>query len=203
MSKPHARVGYIRVSSVDQNTERQLAGVQLDRVFEDRVSGKNTKDRPQLEEMLRYIREGDEVIVHSMDRLARNLEDLLRLVREITGKGVRIKFLKENLDFDPEKGASPMSVLMLSVMGAVAQFERSLIRERQAEGIALAKARGAYKGRAKKVTPELLTQAKALLTSGMSMTAAAKTLGVSRASLYRWFSEAGESVKKKYDLGAG
>lgn len=193
-----ARVGYVRVSTLDQRTDRQLEGLQLDRVFEDKVSGKNMRDRPQLEEMLKYVREGDEVFVHSMDRLARNLEDLLTIVRMLTEKGVKLNFLKENLSFDPQQKASPMSKLILGVMGAVAEFERELIHERQREGIALAKARGAYKGRAKTVTPEKLTQAKELLAAGSSVSVAAKELGVSRASLYRWFAEIGQPLVKRY-----
>lgn len=134
-----------------------------------------------------------------MDRLARNLEDLLQIVRTLTDKGVKISFLKENLSFDPNQSAAPMSKLILSVMGAVAEFERALILERQREGIALAKERGAYKGRAKRVTPDLLAQAKELLAAGHSASATAKDLGVSRASLYRWFKEAGEPLLKKYE----
>lgn len=178
-----ARVGYMRVSTIDQRTDRQPEGLQLDRVFEDKVSGKNMRNRPQLDEMFKYVREGDEVFVHSMDRLARNLEDLLAIVRILTEKGVKLNFLKENFSFDPRKTASPMSKLILGVMGAVAEFERELIHERQREGIALAKARGAYKGRAKTVTPQLLERANELLSDGQSMTATAKQLGVSRASL--------------------
>ena len=201
MASTRAKVGYIRVSTLDQRTDRQLEGIELDRVFEDRVSGKNMKDRPQLAELIKYVREGDEVFVHSMDRLARNLEDLLQIVRMLTNKGVKISFLKENLSFDPDQAAAPMSKLILSVMGAVAEFERSLILERQREGIALAKERGAYKGRVQKVTPALLTQARELLAAGYSASATAKELGVSRASLYRWFKEAGEPLLKKYGHG--
>lgn len=201
MASTRAKVGYIRVSTLDQRTDRQLEGIELDRVFEDRVSGKNMKDRPQLAELIKYVREGDEVFVHSMDRLARNLEDLLQIVRMLTDKGVKISFLKENLSFDPDQAAAPMSKLILSVMGAVAEFERSLILERQREGIALAKERGAYKGRVQKVTPALLTQARELLAAGYSASATAKELGVSRASLYRWFKEAGEPLLKKYGHG--
>lgn len=193
-----AQVGYVRVSTLDQRADRQLEGLQLDRIFEDKVSGKNMKDRPQLEEMLKYVREGDVVYVHSMDRLARNLEDLLAIVRKLTEKGVKINFLKENLSFDPQQSASPMSKLILGVMGAVAEFERELIHERQREGIALAKARGAYKGRAKMVTPEKLTQVKELLAAGYSVSAAARAMGVSRASLYRWFAEAGSPLVKRH-----
>jgi DNA invertase Pin-like site-specific DNA recombinase len=140
---PGQRVGYVRVSTADQNTQRQLDSHQLDRLYTDRLSGKDTA-RPQLEAMLRYLREGDTLLVHSMDRLARNLDDLRRLVRELTGRGVRVSFVKEGLTFTGED--SPMATLLLSVMGAFAEFERALIRERQREGIALAKAPGAYRG---------------------------------------------------------
>ncbi len=135
------RVGYIRVSSFDQNPERQLETVSVDRVFTDKASGKDTQ-RPELENLLAFVREGDTMIVHSMDRLARNLDDLRRLVQELTERGVRIEFVKENLIFTGED--SPMANLMLSVMGAFAEFERALIRERQREGIVLAKQRGVY-----------------------------------------------------------
>jgi len=92
------RVGYIRVSSLDQNTVRQLDGIEVERVFTDKASGKDTA-RPKLDEMLAFVRDGDTVIVHSMDRLARNLDDLRRIVRTLTGKGVRVEFVKENLTF--------------------------------------------------------------------------------------------------------
>ena len=134
------RIGYIRVSTLDQHTVRQLDGSEVDKTFTDRVSGKNTK-RPQLELLMSFARSGDTVIVHSMDRLARNLDDLRRIVQMLTSRGVRIEFVKEHLSFTGED--SPMANLMLSVMGAFAEFERALIKERQREGIALAKKRGA------------------------------------------------------------
>ena len=126
------------------NPQRQLDGIVLDQTYTDRLSGKDV-DRPQLSEMLRFVRAGDTVTVHSLDRLARNLDDLRRLINELTGRGVRVEFLKEQLTFTSED--NPMAQLLLSVMGAFAEFERSLIGERQREGIALAKARGAYRGR--------------------------------------------------------
>ena len=125
------RIGYVRVSSFDQNPERQLEAVQADRVFTDKASGKDTH-RPQLDTLLAFVREGDTVVVHGMDRLARNLDDLRRLVQKLTKRGVRIEFVKEGLTFTGED--SPMANLMLSVMGAFAEFERALIRERQREG---------------------------------------------------------------------
>ncbi len=121
------RIGYVRVSSFDQNPERQLEGVQVARVFTDKASGKDTQ-RPELERLLAFVREGDTVVVHSMDRLARNLDDLRRIVQGLTQRGVRMEFVKEGLKFTGED--SPMANLMLSVMGAFAEFERALIRER-------------------------------------------------------------------------
>src|SRR3982750_2864836 len=147
------RIGYIRVSSLDQQVARQLEGIEVDKTFIDKASGKDTK-RPQLELLLSFVRAGDTVVVHSMDRLARNLDDLRRIVQTLTNRGVRIEFVKEHLTFTGED--SPMSSLMLSVMGAFAEFERALIKERQREGIVLAKKRGAYKGRKKSLSPEVV-----------------------------------------------
>jgi DNA invertase Pin-like site-specific DNA recombinase len=121
------RIGYVRVSTFDQNVDRQLDGLTLVKIFTDKASGKDV-DRPQLEAMLSFIREGDTVIVHSMDRLARNLDDLRKLVQSLTKRGIRIEFVKESLAFTGEE--SPMANLMLSVMGAFAEFERALLRER-------------------------------------------------------------------------
>lgn len=122
------RIGYVRVSSFDQNLERQLENVKVDKLFSEKASGKDTH-RPELETLLSFVREGDTIVVHSMDRLARNLDDLRRLVQSLTKRGIRIEFIKENLTFTGEE--SPMSNLMLSVMGAFAEFERALIRERR------------------------------------------------------------------------
>ncbi|MEA3100426.1 MAG: hypothetical protein QOF74_4666 [Caballeronia mineralivorans] len=138
------RVGYVRVSTFEQNAVRQLDVIELDRTFTEKASVKDTK-RPQLDALLTFVRNGDTVVVHSMDRLARNLDDLRHIVQVLTKRGVRIEFAKECLTFTGED--SPMANLMLSVMGAFAEFERALIRERQREGIALAKQRGAYRGR--------------------------------------------------------
>ena len=143
------RIGYIRVSSLDQNAERQLDGIHLDKVFTDKASGKDT-NRPQLQAALNHVRAGDTLVVHSMDRLARNVEDMLRLVREMNDRGVSVEFIKENMSFTAGS-EDPRSTLMFTMLSAFAQFERSLIKERQREGIALAKARGTvYKGRNQK-----------------------------------------------------
>ncbi len=130
------KIGYKRVSTIDQNTARQLDGVPLDKLFEDKASGKDT-NRPELQAALGYCREGDTLVVHSMDRLARSLVDLRGMVTKLTERGVAVEFVKENLRFNGDD--SPMAILLLSLLGAVAEFERSLILERQREGIALAK----------------------------------------------------------------
>ncbi|UAK30276.1 recombinase family protein [Nocardia sputi] len=177
------RVGYVRVSALDQNTVRQLEGIEVERTFIDKVSGKDTA-RPQLGELLEFVRDGDTVIVHSMDRLARNLDDLRRLVRTLTSKGVRVEFVKESLSFTGED--SPMAHLLLSVMGAFAEFERALILERQREGIAAAKARGVYTGRKPALTPEQAAQLRARAAGGESKAALARQFGVSRETVYAY-----------------
>lgn len=172
-------VAYIRVSSVDQNVDRQLDGLTFPKTFTDKVSGATT-ERPALQQMIDYVREGDTVHVHSIDRLARSLEDLLKLVKDFTAKGVAVKFHKEGLDFTGEH--NPMQDLMLSMIGAVAQFERSMIRERQREGIAKAKLKGVYKGRTKTVDDQLIRDT---LDSGLSFRDTAKKLGVGVSTVQR------------------
>lgn len=178
-----AQVGYIRVSTLDQNTERQLANVHLDKIFEDKASGKDTK-RPQLAACLTYLREGDTLIVHSIDRLARNLEDLQRIIRELNAKSVSVCFLKENLDFMAD-GSTPMQTLMLQMLGAFAQFERALIKERQREGIALAKKNGRRLGRPKTLSQAQEQELCAQILSNGNKKMIAKEFGISRPTLYR------------------
>jgi DNA invertase Pin-like site-specific DNA recombinase len=179
------------VSTLDQNTERQLAGETLDRIFTDHASGKDT-ERPALAELVAYVRAGDTVVVHSLDRLARNLEDLRALVRTITGKGARVQFIKESLTFTAE--ASPMSQLIMNVMGAFAEFERALIRERQREGIALAKAKGVYRGRKRALTAEQILEIRKRVSEGAKKAALARELGVSRETLHRYMRQEGKLV---------
>ncbi|MBV5345713.1 MAG: recombinase family protein, partial [Rhodoferax sp.] len=174
---------YIRVSSFDQNPERQLEQVEVNKVFTDKASGKDT-ERPALEELLSFVREGDTIVVHSMDRLARNLDDLRRLVQQLTKRGVRIEFVKGCLTFTGED--SPMANLLLSVMGAFAEFERALIRERQREGIALAKQRGAYRERKKALSPEQVTELRLKVSAGEQKAKLAREFGVSRETLYQY-----------------
>ena len=148
-------IGYIRVSSLDQNTARQLEGIETDRNYTDKVSGKSL-DRPELKRAMETLRSGDKLVVHSMDRLARNMDDLRKVVKELTERGVEVRFVKESLTFTSK--ADAMSNMMLSILGAVAEFERELIKERQREGIAIAKTAGVYKGRKASLTAAQVTE---------------------------------------------
>ncbi|RUQ92925.1 recombinase family protein [Legionella septentrionalis] len=177
------RIGYIRVSSIDQNADRQLEGVKLDKIFTDKTSG-GSLNRPQLAAMMEFIREGDTVVAHSMDRLARNLSDLRNIVKKLTDQGIRVEFIKENLIFTGED--SSMSILMLNIVGAVAEFERSLIKERQREGIELAKKKGVYKGRKRALTASQINDLKAEVLAGGNKTALAGKYGISRETLYQY-----------------
>lgn len=182
-------VGYTRVSTVIQNTSRQLDGVVLDKVFEDKASGKNT-DRPQLTACLNHIRDGDTLHVHSMDRLCRNLDDLRRIVKDLTGRGVVVKFHKEGLSFTGED--SPMSNLLLSMLGAVAEFERSIILERQREGIAIAKGEGKYKGRKPALSSGQIHELRGRAAAGEKKAVLAREFGVSRETIYSYLGPTSE-----------
>ncbi len=151
-SKKGLRVGYIRVSSLYQNTERQLAGIDLDRCYTDKITGIKS-DRPQLNAMIEFVRDGDLVIVHSLDRLARDLFLLIEIVRKLNSKGVSIQFLKENITFN-SVNKNPIDELVFHVFGAVAQFQRSILKEAQREGIEIAKKKGVYKGRKKSLNDD-------------------------------------------------
>ncbi len=177
------RIGYVRVSTVDQNEARQLDGVELDKIFTDKASGKDAK-RPQLQAALEYLRDGDVLVIHSMDRLARNLDDLRKIVSDLTTRGVMVSFVKEGLMFTGDDSA--MSKLLLSVMGAFAEFERSLLKERQREGIAIAKKAGVYKGRKPSLTPEQVLMLRARVTAGEKRAGLAREFGISRETLYQY-----------------
>lgn len=184
-------VGYIRVSSSDQNTARQLDGLKLDRRYTDKASGKDT-ERPELQRLLADAELlgalGATLYVHSMDRLARSLADLLQLVKTLTDKGLVVHFVKEGQVFKAGK-SDPMANLMLSLLGAVAEFERALIRERQREGITKAQAAGVYRGRTSKLTPE---QAAQMVTEYLNRKAGvyakdiAEKWGISRQTLHEY-----------------
>lgn len=188
-------VGYIRVSTLDQSTSRQeeqLQGFNLDTVFIDKASGKDT-ERPQLQLALKHCRKGDTLIIHSMDRLARNLDDLRAIVKQLTDAGVAVQFVKECMTFTGED--SPMSKLMLSVMGAFAEFERSLIKERQREGIAVAKTKGVYSGRKPSLSADKVAEllAKDKANGHKNRAGLARELGISRETLYQYL-RAGEAT---------
>lgn len=177
------RIGYVRVSSFDQNSNRQLENVQVDRLFTDTASAKDAH-RPELEAMLDFVRNNDTVVVDSMDRLARNLDDLRGIVQTLTKQGVCIEFVKENLSFTGED--SPVAILMLSVMGAFAEFERALIRERQREGIVMAKQRGAFKGRKKALSAGQAKELCRRVDAGEKKAQLAREFGISRETVYQY-----------------
>ncbi len=181
------KIGYIRVSTIEQNTTRQLDGLELDRIFTDKCSGKDT-NRPELNNLLNFIRDGDTLFVHSMDRLARNLDDLRKLVDKITAKNITVQFIKENLTFARDD-KNPMGKLMLSVMGAFAEFERSLIKERQLDGIAIAKKANKYKGRVKALNEDQIMEMQQMIVDRYKKTDIAKKFGIHYVTLYRYMKE--------------
>ena len=173
------KVGYRRVSTLEQSLDRQDLG-ECDRVFEEKESAGST-NHPALQDMLSFVRDGDTVVVHSIDRLARNLMDLQSIIQELNNKGVTIRFLSESLSFSADGGCA-FQTLQLQMLGAFAQFERTMIRKRQAEGIAKAKAKGVYAQRKRTINPDKVKQ---LFEDGMSKSAIAKHLNISRMSVYR------------------
>src|SRR5690348_15842367 len=177
------RVGYVRVSTIEQNLDRQLEGETLDKVFSDKASAKDN-NRPKLKEMLEYVREGDTIVVHSMDRLARNVDDLCRLVQSQTARGVCVHFIKENLPFTGAKDS--LANLMLSVLGVVAGFERNLIRERQREGIAIAKISGVYKGRKPAFDRVKLPELREQVARGENSAEISRHFNITRETLYKY-----------------
>ena len=191
------RLAYVRVSTIEQNPARQLeAAGECDLIFTEKVSGKNIGDRPQLTALIRHVRPGDVVVVASMDRLARSVIDLNAIVQQITGdpaghteaaprRGAAIEFLKERLTFTPGD-VDPMAAFQLNMMGAFAQFERELIRQRQAEGIAAAKKRGAYKGRPRSLETDQIRSVRNAALAGTPKAQIAREHGISRSTLYRY-----------------
>lgn len=178
----HVKVGYIRVSSVDQNTERQLDGLTLEKVFEEKVSGRNM-DRPKLQACLDYLREGDVLFVHSMDRLARSLKDLLNIVDALVNKGVVVKFVTENLEFAGKE--NPMGYLLLSVLGSIHQFELAMIKTRQMEGIRKAKERGQQLGK-KPLNKKLVRRIQELHKEGKSANEISLAVKVGTSTVYKY-----------------
>jgi DNA invertase Pin-like site-specific DNA recombinase len=174
------KVGYTRVSTVEQSTARQDLGSDVERVFEDKASGKDT-NRASLQEMIEFVRDGDEVVVYSIDRLARDLRDLQSIIQQLNDKGVGVHFVSEKLTFSGA-ASDAFAQLQLHLMGAFAQFERSIIKQRQDEGIAKAKARGVYRGRKKQIDEAQIIK---LTAEGNSQTQVAELIGVTRMTVYR------------------
>lgn len=182
-------VGYKRVSSLEQNTARQLDGVEVDIVFEDKVSGKSA-DRPQLQALIKHVRAGDHVVVHSMDRLARNLIDLRNIVETLVQKGTQVEFIKEHLTFSGND--DHFAKLVLNMLGSFAEFERDLIRSRQQEGIAIRKAAGKYKGvgRKREINDECVSEIIRRVNAGEKKAKIARDLKISRESIYKYLRSA-------------
>ncbi len=178
------QVGYIRVSTTTQNTVRQLDGIELDKTFSEKKSAKTADERKELQACIEYLREGDALHVHSIDRLARNLADLKALVTQINAKGASVHFHKENLIFKGNGSADPMQQLMLNMMGAFAEFERSIIVERRREGVAIALEKGVKFGRTAKVTPEIALEIKAKKAAGAKVTDLQVEYGIGRQTVY-------------------
>jgi len=190
-------VAYVRVSSVDQNEARQLegikdAGIEVDKTFIEKASGKST-DRPQLQRVLEMLWEGDTLVVHSMDRLARSVIDLRKLVDDLVARDVRVQFVKEKLTFRKPTGGHKshdelMAALMLTMLGGIAEFERGLILERQREGIAAAKLKTGkdkvYRGRKPALSTERAAELRKRAAAGENKAALAREFGISRAALY-------------------
>lgn len=182
------RVGYVRVSSVEQNEERQIVELKqkadVEKFFVDKVSSKSS-NRPKFDEMMNFLREGDELIVSEFSRLARSTTDLLNIVDSLTKKDVKVLSLKEQLDT-----STPQGRFMLTIFGAIAEFERELILQRQREGIQIAKAAGKYKGRNSKKRPKDFDFYKqGYYARQYTVTEIAKHYKVSRPTVYKWLRE--------------
>lgn len=180
------KVAYVRVSTVEQNEERQIEGLKkynIDKWYTEKVSAKDT-NRPELQAMLEFVREGDTIYIHDFSRLARSTKDLLEIVELLNNKGVHLVSNKENID-----SSTPTGKLMLTMVGAIAEFERQNLLDRQREGIAIAKSKGAYKGRQAKEVSQFEEQYKRYLNRELNKTELAKVLNVSRPTLDKLIKE--------------
>ena len=181
------KIGYVRVSTVDQNEARQVESLKkygIEKWYSEKVSGKDL-NRPKLQEMLDFVREGDTIFIHDFSRISRSVKDLLSLIDLLEAKKVHLVSLKENLDT-----STPAGRLMLTMIGAINEFERANLLERQAEGIAIAKAKGKYKGRkAIEINEAFIEGYNKYLARELSKSALAKELGVSRPTLDKLINE--------------
>ena len=178
------RIGYRRVSTLEQSEERQLDGIEVDKTFTDYASG-GTTNRPALKDLMDYIREGDTLVVHSIDRLARNLSDLKKLVDHFTDQHIAIHFIKENLKFGDNE-STILDNLLLNILGSFAEFERQLLLERQREGIKKARESGAYQGKMPSLTKKEAEEAVAMVKNGIPLARVAREYNISRSSMYRY-----------------
>jgi DNA invertase Pin-like site-specific DNA recombinase len=194
-------IAYVRVSSGGQVTDRQdFEGIKINQVFEEKESG-GKRDRPVLNNCLGYIRKGDVLYVHSIDRLARDLRDLQDIVEKIVDKGAAVRFVKESLEFDGSN-PSPIHKMIMQMLGAFAEFERAMIRERQREGIAAAKKKGIKFGRRQVIDDQVAQDLFKMLLGGMNKTDAAKQLGISRQSVYNYMKTLPAEKEKELRLAA-
>lgn len=178
----HQIIGYKRISSEDQCMDRQLYGIKLDKEFVDIMSG-SIKEREGLNSCIEYAREGDILIIDSIDRLARNLHDLQDIIKKLIHKGVSVQFIQERLNFTANE--DPMAMLLLQVMGSFAEFERKMIKSRQRQGIDAAKKSGKHIGRPSKLTKKMVNETIVLKRQGFSIRQIAFKLKVSRTSIYK------------------
>lgn len=191
------KIGYVRVSTLEQHEERQIVELKekahVEKIFLDKLSGKDT-DRPQLQAMLEFAREGDTVYVSEFSRLARSTKDLLDIVQRLKEKQVQVISLKESFDT-----STPAGELAMTMFAAIATFERKIMLERQREGIALAKAQGKYLGRKEAKKPadwqDLVTKYKCREISTVSELV--RICGCSRPTVYKWLKETGIHIKEK------
>lgn len=180
------RIGYRRVSTIDQNLARQDLG-EVDKVFEEKLSGASAKDRPALNDLMDFAREGDEVVIYSIDRMARDLRDCLHIVTTLNNKGVTVTFLSERLSFSGNED-DPFAKLQLHLMSAFAAYELAILKHRQKAGILKAKERGIYKGRPPTTDVAAIM---AMHREGHGATHIARTLNISRATVYRTLNAGG------------
>lgn len=177
------RIGYARVSTQEQNLARQLEALKdCDEVFQEKISGKD-RERPELANLLKYARKGDTIVFPSLDRMSRSLGDAISIIGECREKSVNVELLHENMTFSGVE-TDPYTHMQFSMLAVFAEFERNIIRQRQKEGIAIAKAKGVY-AKPRKLTPEVVAAARRKVEQGIPKARIARDLGISRASLYR------------------
>ena len=186
-------IGYILISQINHNSDKQLEGLELGKIFIEKISIQDIS-RPKLEEMISFSKKGDTIFVHSMDRLARNMDDFYNIINNLVSKGVAVKFVKERLTFSLDD--SSIASLPLLAMRAFSEFERILIEQKRCEKIALAKSRGAYQGRKRELSAETVAIIKKSIEKGQKKSDLARKFGISRETLYRYLDENYREARK-------